>query len=101
MKRNNVLAKIRRGEPAFSFSLGMGSVLAAEIVANAGFDWIWLDAQHGCWGDTELFGALQVIYPTDCTPIVRPGSNEFWRIGRVLDAGAQGIIEYPLNKVIL
>lgn len=99
MKQNLALRKIRSGEPAFSFSVGAGSVVIAELVAHAGFDWVWIDAQHGCWGDAELLGALQVIFPTEVTPIVRPGSNDFWRIGRVLDAGAMGVVVPMVNSV--
>ena len=98
MKTNTVLEKIERGEPAFGFSLGSGSPLIAELVARAGFDWIWLDTQHGYWDESELLAALQVIFPTDTTPIVRPGSNEFYRIGRLLDAGAEGVIVPMVNS---
>ncbi len=99
MKKNIALEKIRRGEPAFAFSLGMGSAIAAEIAANAGFDWIWIDRQHGAWDDVALLAALQVAHPTPTAAIVRPGANDFFRIGRVLDAGAQGVVVPMVNTV--
>ncbi len=98
MKKNIVLEKIKCGEPVFGFGLVSGSPLIAELVAHAGFDWIWIDTQHGYWDENELLAALQVIFPTDTTPIVRPGSNEFYRIGRLLDAGAEGVIVPMVNS---
>ncbi len=98
MKKNMVLEKIKRGEPAFGFGLTSGSPLIAELIACERFDWIWIDTQHGYWDESELLAALQVIFPSDSTPIVRPGSNEFYRIGRVLDAGAEGVIVPMVNS---
>ena len=95
---NTALRKIRNGETAFGFALGLGSPLAAEIAANAGFDWIWIDAQHGAFYGEELMRSLQVMLHTPTSPIVRPGSNDFYRIGWVLDAGAHGVVVPMVNS---
>ncbi len=94
---NRALTRIRKGETAFGFSLGLGSPLVAEIAANAGFDWIWIDAQHGTFYGQELLGTLQVMLHTPTSPLVRPGSNDFYRIGWVLDAGAHGVVVPMVN----
>ncbi|MFP3904897.1 MAG: HpcH/HpaI aldolase family protein [Armatimonadota bacterium] len=98
MKRNETLHRIRNGKTAFGFTLVLGSPVIAEQAAQGGFDWIWMDAQHGYWSDEQLLSALQVISATEATPIVRSGSNEFYRIGRVLDAGALGVIVPMVNS---
>ena len=98
MKQNRVLAKLKNGETTTGISLGLGSVVTAELLASAGFDWIWIDAQHGEFDDAALLGALQVIFPTPSVPIVRPGSNEFFRIGRALDHGAEGLVVPMVNS---
>jgi 4-hydroxy-2-oxoheptanedioate aldolase len=98
MIRNVALEKIRRGEPALGLSTALGSHLVAEMFAHAGVDWIWIDTQHGCWSYDDALRAIQVISPTGTTPIVRPGSNDFFRIGRLLDAGALGIIVPMVNS---
>lgn len=97
MVANKALKKIQTGQTAFGFTLVMGSPVIAEQVAVAGFDWIWMDTQHGYWSHDNLLGALQVINATGTTPIVRAGSNDFYRIGRVLDAGALGVIVPLVN----
>jgi len=98
MIENVALNKIRRGEPTFGLSLAAGSHIIAEMFAHAGVDWIWLDTQHGYWSYDDALRALQVIGPTGTTPIVRPGSNDFFRIGRLLDAGALGLIVPMVNS---
>jgi len=98
MVENLALEKIRRGEVAFGLSLGAGSHIIAEMFAHAGVDWIWIDTQHGYWDYDEALRALQVIGPTGTVPIVRPGSNDFFRIGQALDAGALGLIVPMVNS---
>lgn len=97
MIENVALEKIRRGEPAFGLSLAAGSHIIAEMFAHAGVDWIWIDTQHGYWDYDGMLRAMQVIAPTGTIPIVRPGSNEFFRIGQALDAGALGLIVPMVN----
>ena len=42
---------------------------------------------------------LQAISTTDCTPVVRVPWNEPGIIGRVLDAGAMGVVIPMVNSV--
>ena len=69
------------------------SIPSAEIVellSFTGFDWIFLDAEHGAFGPTEIVALLQAAH--DCPCLVRiPGPDEAW-IKKILDAGAAGII---------
>lgn len=99
MLKNLPLEKVRAGEPAFGLTAGTGSPLIAEILARSGVDWIWIDEQHGPWDRESLYNAIQVVGLAGCAPIVRAGSNEFFRIGRALDAGALGVIVPMVNSV--
>jgi 2-keto-3-deoxy-L-rhamnonate aldolase RhmA len=47
MRTNTAKEKMLQGKPAFGYSLGLGSPLAAEILANSGIDFILLDNQYG------------------------------------------------------
>ncbi len=98
MLKNRALEKIRAGQPAFGLSMSMGESVVAEWFARSGFDFIWIDEQHGTFNRDSLLRTIQVIGPTDTVPIVRVGSNEFFRIGRALDAGAMGIIVPMVNS---
>ena len=64
----------------------------AEIMADAGFDWLCVDMEHSV---TDYFEAQQLIATIQAKGIkayVRVGKNNTRIIKRVLDAGADGII---------
>ncbi len=98
MVSNRALDKIRAGEPAFGLSMGMNDSVVAELFACSGVDWVWIDDQHGTFDRDSVLRAIQVISPTGTSPIVRVASNEFFRIGRALDAGALGVIVPMVNS---
>ena len=61
-----------------------------ELLSFSGFDWLFLDAEHGAFGPAKIISLLQAAH--DCPCLVRvPGPDESW-IKKVLDAGAAGII---------
>lgn len=69
-----------------------GSKTTVDSVAELGFDWVCLDAQHGRWDDRSIVGTI-AGHATGQVPIlVRVLSNNVALIGRALDAGAAGII---------
>ena len=98
MMTNKPLEKLRVGQPSFGLSMAMKDPLVAEYFGHAGFDWIWIDEQHGTLGYETTGTIIQIIGPTGTAPIVRVGSNDFFRIGRVLDAGALGVIVPMVNS---
>lgn len=77
----------------------MPGALGVETVAGLGFDWVLIDMQHGCMG---YEGALDMIRAADIAgvcPVVRVPWNEPGIIGRVLDAGALGVIVPMIETV--
>jgi len=70
----------------------------AEIMADAGFDWLCIDMEHSV---TDYFEAEQLIMAVQSKGIkafVRVGENNARIIKRVLDAGADGIIVPSVNS---
>lgn len=70
----------------------------AEIMADAGFDWLCIDMEHSV---TDYFEAQQLIIAIQGKGIkayVRVGENNPCIIKRVLDAGADGIIVPMVNN---
>jgi 2-keto-3-deoxy-L-rhamnonate aldolase RhmA len=64
----------------------------AEIMADAGFDWLCIDMEHSV---TDYFEAQQLIMAIQSKGLkafVRVGENNSRIIKRILDAGADGII---------
>ncbi len=76
----------------------LDSPVATEQVARAGFDYVCVDGQHGLLGYSQQLAALLAIAATDATPIARVSSNDAAEIGRILDAGARGVIVPLVNS---
>jgi 2-dehydro-3-deoxyglucarate aldolase len=68
-----------------------------EILANAGFDWICVDMEHGAIDFETMTNIFRTIDAYDCVPVARlPLNDPIW-IHRTLDAGARGLI-IPMVK---
>lgn len=70
----------------------------AEILSNAGYDWIAVDCEHS---DIDVKGFAQVargMYGRRTVPMARVRENDTLAIRQVLDAGAQGIIVPLVNN---
>tara|TARA_Y100000590_G_scaffold323369_1_gene366454 strand:+ start:179648 stop:180427 length:780 start_codon:yes stop_codon:yes gene_type:complete len=78
------------------FTLGSWISLAhpsiAEILCDAGFDWLTIDLEHSSISLREAEDLIRVIDLKDVCPIVRVSSHNESQIKRLLDAGAKGII---------
>jgi 4-hydroxy-2-oxoheptanedioate aldolase len=68
------------------------SSYATEIVARAGFDWICVDMQHGLFDLSAAVAMLQATSASSIPTLIRVPSAEPAGIGKVLDAGADGVI---------
>lgn len=75
------------------------SSLTAEILAKGGFDWVLVDMQHGCMGYETAVEMIRAIDLAGIMPIVRVPWNEPGVVGRMLDAGAMGIVAPMINSV--
>ena len=61
-------------------------------LAQSGFDWVCLDAQHGVYGRAELLETARVYPFAAAELVVRVASCDFAQIGAALDAGATTVI---------
>lgn len=84
--------RLRDGETVFGCWLNLGSSVTAEIVGQAGFDWVLIDIEHGAGSERALLHQLQALEHTPAAPVVRVESYERQRFHRVLDLGAEGIM---------
>jgi 4-hydroxy-2-oxoheptanedioate aldolase len=66
--------------------------VSAEIIGNAGFDWVLIDLEHGAGNDGIMYQQLQALESTPATPLVRIDELSRPRAQRILDAGATGIM---------
>jgi 2-keto-3-deoxy-L-rhamnonate aldolase RhmA len=89
----NVKSKVQLGS-----WITLNNPSIAEIMSDAGFDWLCIDLEHSV---TDYFEAQQLIAAIQSKGIkafVRVGENNTRIIKRVLDAGADGIIVPSVNS---
>ena len=72
--------------------LHSASPLSAEMIARLGWDCLVADMQHSMTGFEEMVALLQVTTNLGAAVLVRPLTLDMALIGRLLDAGASGII---------
>jgi 2-keto-3-deoxy-L-rhamnonate aldolase RhmA len=70
----------------------------AEIMADAGFDWLCIDMEHTVTDYHEAQQLIMAIQSKGLKAFVRVGENNARIIKRILDAGADGIIVPSVNS---
>jgi 2-keto-3-deoxy-L-rhamnonate aldolase RhmA len=63
-----------------------------KILAAAGFDWTFIDGEHGGFGIETLQDLCHTSVSVGLTPIVRVADMQYALVARALDCGAQGIL---------
>ncbi len=93
----NFRTRLRAGELLVGPMVTLGSPEVCEILVEAGYDWLFLDAEHTTIAPSHVQAMLQAVPTTPC--LVRVPSSEPTFITKVLDAGAAGIIVPQVNSV--
>ena len=88
----NLKKRLLQGETLTGCWLNLGSPLTAEIVGQAGFDWVLIDLEHGAGVEKDVLAQLQALENSPSAVLVRVESAESPRISRILDMGAEGIM---------
>jgi 4-hydroxy-2-oxoheptanedioate aldolase len=86
------------GGTALGAWISLRDPLLAEVAGSSGYDYVCIDMQHGMSDYEHVTHHLQALARTPVTPIVRVPWLEFGIIGRVLDAGALGVIIPMVNS---
>src|SRR3954453_16389721 len=92
IKTNPVTDKLRSGQPAVGSWLNLCSPVAAESMAQVGWDWLVVDAEHGSVGFETMVNCFRAIQLGGAVPMARVPWNETVWIQRTLDAGALGLV---------
>ena len=93
---NDFRRRVLAGDVLVGTIVSLNSPQVAEILGDAGFDWLFIDAEHGAYGPLAVEALIQGT--GDRTPcLVRiPVHEETW-IEKMLDVGASGIIAPQVN----
>ena len=88
--------RLLRGDRLIGSVVTLPSPSVVEMLADVGFDWVFIDMEHGPLDLLVTQGILQAT-GTSCAGVVRvPGNDVVW-IKRVLDLGCDGIIVPQVN----
>jgi 4-hydroxy-2-oxoheptanedioate aldolase len=88
----------KEGGTALGAWISLREPFLADVAANSGYDYVCIDMQHGLSDYDVVVAMLQATARTPTVPIVRVPWNEQGIIGRVLDAGALGVIIPMVNS---
>nr|WP_282961869.1 aldolase/citrate lyase family protein [Plastoroseomonas hellenica] len=96
VRRKSVANKVKEawkaGRAVVNGWLAIPSAFSAEMYSKAGWDSVTVDMQHGVQDYLSCVACFQGMQPSGVTPMVRVPWNEPGIIGKVLDAGAYGVI---------
>ncbi len=92
----NFRTRLTAGETLVGTMVTLPVAATAEILADAGFDWLFVDAEHGPLETRDILGILQAVGSRVPCVVRVPECNEAW-VKRVLDLGADGIIVPQTN----
>jgi 2-keto-3-deoxy-L-rhamnonate aldolase RhmA len=93
MIENHALKMMRAGQPAYGFGVHHLRTSGVGLLAEqAGFDWLFIDCEHGAFSVQEATQIAMAALPTRATPIVRVCKTALFEATRVLDNGAMGVV---------
>jgi 4-hydroxy-2-oxoheptanedioate aldolase len=91
-ERSRVRDRWQRGEPAFDLWIDGLTPVAVEEIGNSGYDSVLIDMQHTPHEFADVIAFLIALRGDSPCPLVRVPSNDPALIGKVLDAGAHGVM---------
>ncbi len=102
MKINRVKRALAGGGVQIGTGYGqLRSPEAVRILAAAGFDWIFIDTEHGAFSTETIQDLSRAASDNDMLPVVRVASMEYDLVARALDCGGQGVIFPRVESVEL
>lgn len=84
--------KLAEGKMLLGSHVGFDSPFVTEMLGGCGFDFIWIDAEHGALDKKDIQLHLLACRAAGLPGIVRVPWNDFVFIKGVLDMGADGVI---------
>ncbi len=94
MRTSRVKAKLAQNLPVLIPALHLTDPSLYELVSLLGFDAIWLDLEHHATSLESANNLMRAARVGSADILARPAKGELMRLGRLLEAGAQGIM-YP------
>ncbi len=97
MQDNTLKDKIAKGEPAIGAAISFSSPDLVDFCGFAGFEWIFIDAEHGPIGWTECLEMCRACESHGMSSIVRVAKLDHELIMTYLQTGVMGIAVPHIN----
>lgn len=94
MRNSKVKAKLSHQEPVLVSALHLIDPSVYELFGLMGFDCIWMDLEHHGYSVETAGNLMRAARVGGADIMARPAKGEMMRMGRLLEAGATGIM-YP------
>jgi 2-dehydro-3-deoxyglucarate aldolase len=89
-------ARLKRREKLLGTMVTLANASSAELLASLGFDWLFIDGEHGPLGTRELAEILHAVGDKTACIVRVPEAAEV-PIKKALELGAHGIIVPQVN----
>ena len=98
MSRASLKTNLQKGKVSLGTWITLGHASIAELLANAGYEWLVVDMEHSTISIDQAGELIRTIALAGAAPLVRLTSNDINQIKRVMDAGAHGIVVPTINS---
>jgi 2-keto-3-deoxy-L-rhamnonate aldolase RhmA len=93
LRENRIKQALKRGEPVVGTMISeVTSPGFIWMLANAGFDYVFIDMEHGTYTLPVVADMIKVARLANIVPLVRVPDLAYHLVSTVLDAGAMGIM---------
>lgn len=89
---NPVVDKLRRGGECVGSFVFSPDPAHTEIIGKAGLDYVMIDLEHAYLDASDVVSHVRAAHAVGISPLVRVRHNDAADVGRLLDAGVQGIM---------
>jgi 2-dehydro-3-deoxyglucarate aldolase len=91
-KIDKIRAALKSGKTSIGSWMQIPHASVAEIMGNAGYDWVAVDLEHGAISTHQLPDLFRALELGDTLPMVRLAQGHYKDCKQALDAGAGGVI---------
>ena len=95
--KNRVKDILKKGGKVSSGWLQAGSPVTAEVMAEAGFDVLMIDLEHGPGNIMTTINQIMAMKNEKAVPFCRAPWNDFVQLKKILDAGVYGMLVPYVN----
>jgi len=98
MLASRIKSRLRQGKVSIGTWLTMAHLSVAEILADAGYDWVMIETEHTAIDVSEVMGLIMAVEGRGAIPLVRLAGIDPVQAKAVMDAGAAGVMIPMVNS---